>query len=462
MTADFLIVGAGSAGSILAERLSADPARRVTVIEAGPARSATAIRALTDDASILPIGPHSPVVERFGTQLTADDVHPAELVRGNCLGGSGAVNGGYFCRGRPADFDGAAPGWSWVDVEPHYRAIATDLDFPDPAGGGPIPVRRVGVMCSSTAAFVTAAETAGFGWLPDLNAVDANTGVAAVPLNIADGVRVGPGAAFLEPALGRPNLTVLTDLRVTRIRTVAGRAVGVEAIGRKGLIVLDATTVILSAGAVATAQLLLLSGIGPAQDLARLGVPVVADLPVGQHFSDHPEWVMGTGWSAAEGRPVLEAVLVTSELEVRPYTCGFAAMTGQPGGGSPDIGVVLSRPRSSGRLTCVSADPTVVPRIEHRYDSVPADVDELRAGCDLVADILRGATVLGKPRWSTSQHLCGTAPMGVGDRAVVDPLCRVRGVDGLAVVDGSVLPRITSRGPHATIAMLAHRAAEFF
>lgn len=462
MTTDVLIVGAGSAGSILAERLSADPDRRVTVIEAGPARIAPAVHALTDDATILPIGPRSPVVERFGTQLTDDDTHPAQIVRGACLGGSGAVNGGYFCRAQPAEFDGAPTGWVWDEVEPHYRAIATDLDFPDPRGGGPIPVRRVGVMCSSTAAFVTAAEKGGFGWLPDLNAVGAGAGVGAVPLNIADGVRVGPGAAFLEPALRRPNLTVLTDMRVTRVRTAAGRAIGVEAIGRHGRIDLDAATVILSAGAVISAQLLLLSGIGPAQDLARLGIPVLADLPVGQRFSDHPEWVMNTDWPAAHHRPVLEAVLVTGELEVRPYTSGFAAMTGQADRGHPDVGVVLTRPRSRGRLTLTSADPAVAPRLEHRYDSNASDVADLRGGCDLLAEILRGTTVLGEPRWSTSQHLCGTAPMGTGDQAVVDPLCRVRGVDGLAVVDGSVLPRVTSRGPHATIAMLAHRAAEFF
>jgi len=462
LTADVLIVGAGSAGSVLAERLSADPARRVTVIEAGPARSVPAVRALTDDATILPIGPRSPVVQRFGTQLTEDDAHPAQIVRGACLGGSGAVNGGYFCRAQPADFDDAPPGWSWADVEPHYRAVATDLDFPDPRGGGPILVRRADAMRGGTAAFVTAAGAAGFGWLPDLNAAGAEAGVGAVPLNIAGGVRVGPGAAFLEPALGRPNLTVLTDVRVTRVRTAAGRAVGVEAVGRDGPIHLEADTVILSAGAVVSAQLLLLSGIGPAQDLARLDIPVVADLPVGQRFSDHPEWVMSTRWPSVDHRPVLEAVLVTDGLEVRPYTCGFAAMTGQSGGGRPDIGVVLARPRSRGRLTCVSADPDIAPRIEHRYDSHPDDVSDLRSGCELVAEIVRCATTLGEPRWSTSQHLCGTAPMGTGGDSVVDPLCRVHGVEGLAVVDGSALPRIPSRGPHATIAMLAHRAAEFF
>lgn len=167
---------------------------------------------------------------------------------------------------------------------------------------------------------------------------------------------------------------------------------------------------------------------------------------------------MSTGWPAANGRPVLEAVLVTDGLEVRPYTTGFAAMMGRSDGAHPDVGVVLSRPRSRGRLSLVSADPDVAPLIEHRYDSEPADVAELRDGCDMVAETLCGTTQLGAPRWSTSQHLCGTAPMG----AVVDPLCRVLGVDGLSVVDGSVLPRIPSRGPHATIAMLAHRAAEFF
>ncbi len=462
MTADVLIVGAGSAGSILAERLSADPARQVTVLEAGLARTDPAIRALTDDAAILPIGPRSPVARWFGTQLTDDRTHPAEIVRGVCVGGSGAVNGGYFCRALPADFDDAPDGWSWADVEPHYRAVMTDLDFSDPRGGGPIPVHRTTEFSTATAAFVTAAETAGYRWIPDLNNPAADSGIAAVPLNIAEGIRVGPGAAFLEPAAERPNLRVLTGVRASRLRTVAGRVVGVDAVGPQGPLRLAAATVVLSAGAIASAQLLLLSGIGPAADLAALDIPVVADLPVGQRFSDHPEWVMNTGWAPADRRPVLEAVLVTGNLELRPYTSGFAAMAGLPDGGSPDIGVVLTRPRSRGRLTLASPDPGVAPRIEHRYDSHPRDVDELRHGCALVTDILSGATELGEPRWSTSQHLCGTAPMGLGGHSVVDPRCRVHGVDGLAVVDGSILSRIPSRGPHATIAMLAHRAAEFF
>ena len=452
---DVLIVGAGSAGSVLAERLSTDPDCRVTLIEAGPGLGDPAIRSLIGDATVLPIAPDSPVVRRYRTELTDDPARAAELVRGACLGGSGAVNGGYFCRALPIDFDDPVPGWSWAHAEECYRAIETDLDFPDFGGTGPIPISRIREFSTSTAIFIAAAQQAGYQWLPDLNA--SGTGVGAVPLNILDDERVGPGAAFLTPALGRRNLTVLTDTRVTRVRTSGAAVTGVDAIGAHGPVVLDADRVVLSAGAIATAHLLMLSGIGPAGELAAHHIDVVSDLPVGQRCWDHPEWVMSTGWTASLGRPVLESVLVTGELEIRPYTTGFGARP-QPG-----IGVALMRPRAHGRVSLASADPTVPPRIEHHYDSEPADVGALQNGCDLVSEILRGTTELGEPAWSTSQHLCGTAPMGTdGDEfAVVDPHCRVLGVPGLWVIDGSVLPRIPSRGPHATIAMIGHRAAQF-
>jgi predicted dehydrogenase (TIGR03970 family) len=373
-----------------------------------------------------------------------------------CLGGSGAVNGGYFCRALPADFDDPAiPGWSWSEVEEHYRAIETDLDFQDFGGAGPIPVRRIHEFSSSTSVFIAAAQQGGYRWLADLNAPE--TGVGAVPLNIRDGRRIGPGAAFLAPALARGNLTVLTDTTATRIRTAGGRATGVDAIGPRGPAVLDADRVVLSAGAIATAHLLMLSGIGPAGELAAHRIDVISDLPVGQRCWDHPEWVMSTEWRASPGRPVLEAVLVTEDLEIRPYTTGFGMRV------EPDIGVALMSPSAHGRVSLVSADPSVPPRIEHRYDSEPSDLAALRRGCDLVSDLMGGTTELGEPGWSTSQHLCGTAPMGTGgdQYAVVDPQCRVLGVPGLWVIDGSVLPRIPHRGPHATIAMIGHRGAEF-
>ena len=453
---DVLIIGAGSAGSVLAEQLSADPDCRVTVIEAGPGLDDPTVRSVLGDATVLPIAAGSPVVRRYRTALTRDPAADTDIVRGVCLGGSGAVNGGYFCRALPADFDDPAiPGWSWSEVEEHYRAIETDLDFPDFGGAGPIPVSRIREFSSSTSVFIEAAQQGGYRWLADLNAPE--TGVGAVPLNIRDGRRIGPGAAFLAPALARGNLTVLTDTTATRIRTAGGRATGVDAIGPRGPAVLDADRVVLSAGAIATAHLLMLSGIGPAGELAAHRIDVISDLPVGQRCWDHPEWVMSTEWRASPGRPVLEAVLVTEDLEIRPYTTGFGMRA------EPDIGVALMAPSAHGRVSLVSADPSVPPRIEHRYDSEPSDLAALRRGCDLVSDMIGGTTELGEPGWSTSQHLCGTAPMGTdGDQyAVVDPQCRVLGVPGLWVIDGSVLPRIPHRGPHATIAMIGHRGAEF-
>nr|MCW1960019.1 GMC family oxidoreductase N-terminal domain-containing protein [Mycobacterium sp.] len=323
---DVLIVGAGSAGSVLAERLSTDPQRRVTVLEAGPGRTDPVIRAVTDDSAMLPIGPDSPVARHYRAMLTATD--GAAIVRGAVVGGSGAINGGYFWRALPADFDDAPPGWSWAEVEPHYRAVEARLD--------PRPQRQ---CASSTAAFAAAVDAAGFA-------------VAAVPLNIAGGRRRGPGAVFLEPVLGRPNLTVLPDTRVGRLVIEAGRVTGVEAIGPAGPVRIDADRVVLSAGAIESAHLLLVSGIGPAEMLAALGIPVIADLPVGRNCQDHPEWVLATDWPSAPGHPVLEAVLATGNLEIRPYTTGFGAA-------HTSIGVALMRPRSRGRLTAIAADPMI-------------------------------------------------------------------------------------------------------
>ncbi|MGI9126444.1 MAG: mycofactocin dehydrogenase MftG, partial [Mycobacterium sp.] len=357
MDTDVLIVGAGSAGSVLAERISADPDCRVTLLESGPAMTPE-LRALTRRAAVLPIGPDSPVARRYRTELTRSPAIARDIVRGACVGGSGAANGGYFCRALPGDFDEAGvPGWSWADVEPHYRAIETDLDFPDPRGGGPIPVRRVSVMTGPTAQFATAVDAAGLRWLPTLDAVptgaNAPPGIGAVPCNVVDGIRVGPGVAFLEPVRNRPNLTVLTATRATRVLTTGGRTTGVEAVGPGGPMGVSADRVVLCAGAIESAHLLMLSGIGPAEDLSALGIPVTADLPVGRRSWDHPEWLMSTTWDPAPDSAVLEAVLVTGALEIRPYTKGFAAMGGAAVSAAdpPHIGVALMRPRAHGRLT---------------------------------------------------------------------------------------------------------------
>jgi predicted dehydrogenase (TIGR03970 family) len=468
-----LIIGAGSAGSVVASRLSADPNCVVTVLEAGLGLADPALRAETANGLRLPIGPASPLVQRYQTQLTERPARQITIMRGATIGGSGAVNGGYFCRGLPRDFDGyGMPGWAWSDVVGHFRAIETDLDFTGPAHGdsGPILVRRTREIVGSTESFVLAAERAGFSWISDLNDVtDAPAlppGVGAVPLNIVDGVRTGSGAGYLLPALERANLSLMTQTRVVRLRFSGSRAVGVDAIGTGGPISATADRIVLSAGAIESAHLLMLSGVGDEAVLRAAGIEVVARLPVGMACSDHPEWVLPTTWEVAPSRPVLEVVLSTPEnIEIRPYTGGFVAMVGDGTAGHPDwphLGVALMQPRARGRIALVSADPLVPPRIEHRYDSEPSDVAALQQGCALARELVASTTQVGEPAWSTSQHLCGSAQMGAeGDpTAVVDHRCRVHGIDGLWVIDGSVLPAITSRGPHASIVMLGHRAAE--
>lgn len=474
MRSDILIIGAGSAGCVVAERLSADERCRVTVVEAGLVASDPDLRAMISEGSVLPIGAASPLVRRFETALTDRPRRVSHVVRGAVVGGSGAVNGGYFCRGLPRDFDGwELPGWAWADVLRHFRDIETDLDFGGPlhGQGGPIPVQRIHEIASSTSDFIARARNVGYQWIADLNGAKDSTstvtGVGAVPLNIADGVRVGPGTAFLDGALDRPNLTLMDGTSMWRLRIEAGRVTGAEGQGPSGRVELSAGRIVLCAGAIRTAQILMLSGVGDEAVLREAGIPVTVGAPVGMHCVDHPEWVMPTTWATAPGKPVLEAILQTEDsVEIRPYTGGFVAMMGDGSRGRPDwphVGVALMQPRSRGRVAVVSADPRVPLRIEHRYDSEPEDVAALRRGSELARELCPTAEPPPEPLWSTSQHLCATAPMG-GDsdeRAVLDQRCRVRGVDGLWVIDGAALPAITSRGPHATIVMLAHRAAEF-
>jgi choline dehydrogenase len=437
------------------------------MVEAGPGPADPRVMAQISDGLRLPIGEASSVVRRYETSLTTDPERTTVIMRGAVVGGSGAVNGGYFCRGLAADFDGwELPGWAWEDVLPHFVAIENDLDFDGPLHGsdGPMIIRRVTEFEVGAVAFIDAARKLGYGWIDDLNGGAAGAvGVGAVPLNIDRGTRVGPGGAFLGRASGRANLTVLDRTRAVRIRLTGGRAVSVECIGPDRPTVVTADRIVLSSGAIGSAHLLQVSGIGPATMLSAAGVPVLVDLPVGTRCVDHPEFVLPVDWPAAPARPPLEAVLTTADgLEIRPYTTGFGAMTGGPGDDPedrPHLGVTLMRPRARGTITLASADPAVPPVIDHRYDTEPVDVEALQAGADLAHDLAGTGYEARQSFWSTSQHLCGSVPMGAD--GALDERCRVRGVDGLWVVDGSIMPEITSRGPHATIVMIGHRAAEF-
>ncbi|WP_182345909.1 mycofactocin system GMC family oxidoreductase MftG [Tomitella gaofuii] len=483
--ADVVIVGGGSCGSVLAARLSEDPACSVLLIESG---TGVATRGPWP-AHILPIGPGSPHAHHYATTLRHGVA--GTLVRGRGPGGSGAVNGAYFVRATPADLDAwgrataGRPGrtvWSYGDALPYFRRSEHDHDFGSSAvhgDAGPVPVRRrtAESWSAATDRFVAAAEAMGFPAEPDKNA-GGPAGIGPVPCNIDRGMRVDPGSAYLRAAAGRPNLTVWTGTTVRALRMSAGTVRAVQVLRDGGLLEVQAHNVVLAAGAIETPALLWRSGIG---DPRMLGAAAVHALPgVGREFSDHPEITIPykpappvgdpvSGERAAP--PILEACLNLDSgdgaVEIRPYTASFGdAVPGNPPM-PPVLGAALMAPWGRGRMVPHPVDPCGAPRIEHHYLSDPRDEAAAAAAVDLARGLLdasgMGTPIDGMPaNLGTSQHLSGTCPMGTDPgTAVVDPRCRVHGIGGLSIADTSVFPRVPSRGPHATAVMLAERAAEF-
>jgi predicted dehydrogenase (TIGR03970 family) len=470
---DVVVVGAGTAGCALAARL-ADAGRRVLVLEAGPAQDAVPD---LHDPHRLPGGvPGHPAVEDLAVELTDD--RRVALQRGRVVGGSSAVNAGVFQRGRPEDHDAWAaagsPLWSYAAVLPAYRRVENDREFGDEqvhGNDGPVAVERPAVRHPVADAFGAATEELGFPAEPDKNA-GGPPGHGPVPLALADGVRVDSATAYLAPR----RLTVRSGVRVHRVVFAGGRAVGVQT--ADGTV--RAAEVVLSAGAVGSAHLLLLSGVGPPDQLRQAGIAVVADLPVGAASSDHPmvylEWRPAR--RLADADLPLSGVLHTADLEVLPWLVPFSRLTGGTGDDFA-VGVAVLRPESRGTLTLRDGDPTAPPRLRYRYLTAEADRRLLRDGVRLAADLLgtRAFAALGpertdlpddvltsddsldgwiRERLTTAVHLSGTAPIGT----VVDPELRVRGIDGLRVVDTSVLPCVPSRGTAATAWMVGERAAQ--
>ncbi|MFF2084919.1 mycofactocin system GMC family oxidoreductase MftG [Nocardia sp. NPDC058176] len=464
--ASTLIVGAGSAGCVLAARLSADPEHTVRVLEAGPVWPAlTDLPAELRDPGHLPVGPDSSVVWRY----------PGNLVRGKLIGGSGAINGSYFVRPPVTDFaawsaEARSPRWSFDAVVPIFRALEHDLDFgtaPGHGDSGPIPVQRTTDPTPFSAEFAAACAAAGFPERADLNALPEPTdtrpgaGYGRVPLAVSAGRRAGPAVTHLYPALGRANLTVTGETMVTRLLLRGTRVIGVKwARGReRGRTCAD--RVVVCAGAVESAALLIRSGIGPEPQLRSLGVPVVQPAPVGAWCTDHPEiGIEFAGPAPATSAVALEYVLEFGDLELRPYTPMFTP-------GLRRLGVALMRPESTGNLTLVSADPAVPPRIDQGYLRAARDRSALRAGVELATQLLGLNPDTVDENWlrahlGTSQHLSGTCRMGpAGDeRAVVDELGGVHGIDALTVADLSIVPVPLGRGPQATVVMQAAAIAE--
>ncbi|MFI6040041.1 mycofactocin system GMC family oxidoreductase MftG [Nocardia sp. NPDC051321] len=481
---DTLIVGGGTAGCVLAARLSENPDHTVRLLEAGQLwRAPDGFPAELLDATRLPVGADVPWLWRYPVTLADDGVAVAgNIVRGKVIGGSGAVNGSYFVRATVADFAawsrelGSSKMWSFDAVLPTYCRSERDLDFGEDSwhgAAGPIPVRRSANPVPLSEEFASACAAVGFPVVPDLNAVSASDGVGAVPCNIDDGRRVSTASGYLLPALSRPNLTVQDATTVLRLRFRGTRAIGVDVVREDRAETLWADHIVLSAGAIESAAMLLRSGIGDAGHLRALDIPVVHPAPVGAWFTDHPEVGLEYRLDAPERATVpLEYVLELDDIEIRPYTVAFTP-------GIQRLGVALMRPQSAGALRLRSADPAIPPLIEHRYLAAEHDRARLRGAVATASEVLhrmsaraRTTPVPGPPKaadaWlyanlATSQHLSGTCRMGSADdeRAVVDELCRVHGVAGLSVIDLSVVPVPLSRGPQATTVMIAENVADY-